>query len=77
VGSITVERGGKTVASTTPAWRVLETSHPPAFYLPHDAFFAEGVLRETSGLSWCERKGQATYYDLVTDTRVAPKAAWT
>ena len=46
VGSITVERGGKTVASTTPAWRVLETSHPPAVYLPHDAFFAEGVLRD-------------------------------
>ena len=39
-------------------------------------FFAEGVLRETSGSSWCERKGQATYYDLVTTTRVAPKTAW-
>jgi uncharacterized protein (DUF427 family) len=35
-----------------------------------------GVLRETSGASWCEWKGQASYYDLVTDTRVAPKAAW-
>jgi uncharacterized protein (DUF427 family) len=27
VGSITVELGGKTVTSTTRAWRVLETSH--------------------------------------------------
>lgn len=50
---------------------------PPADgYLPRDAFFPEGVLRETSGSSSCEWKGQATYYDLVTDTRVAPKAAW-
>ena len=76
VGSITVELGGKTVASTSRAWRVLETSHPPTYYLPRDAFFAEGVLRETSGSSWCEWKGQASYYDLVTDKRVAPKAAW-
>ena len=75
VGSITVELGGQTIASTTRAWRVLETGHPPTYYLPSDAF-ADGVLRETSGSSWCEWKGQATYYDLVTDTRVAPKAAW-
>ena len=51
VGSITVELGGKTIASTTRAWRVLETSHPPTYYLPSDAFFAEGVLRETAGSS--------------------------
>ena len=76
VGSITVELGGKTIASTTRAWRVLETSHPPTYYLPRDAFFAEGVPRETSGSSWCEWKGQASYYDLVTEKRVAPKAAW-
>ena len=76
VGSITVELGGKTIASTTRAWRVLETSHPPTYYLPRDAFFAEGVLRETTGSSWCEWKGQASYYDLVTEKRVAAKAAW-
>ena len=59
----------------TPAWRVLETSHPPTYYLPRKAF-ADRVLRETSGSSWCEWKGQATYYDLVTTTRVAAQAAW-
>ena len=75
VGSITVELGGKTIASTNHAWRVLETSHPPTYYLPREAF-ADRALRETSGSSWCEWKGQATYYDLVTTTRVAPKAAW-
>jgi len=75
-GSITVELGGHPIASTTQAWRVLETSHPPTYYLPQAAF-TEGVLRPAAGASWCEWKGQASYYDLVTDRRVAPQAAWT
>lgn len=75
-GSITVELGGQTIASTTRAWRVLETSHPPTYYLPREAF-SEGVLRTTSGASWCEWKGQASYYDLLTPARKAPRAAWT
>jgi len=75
-GSITVELGGRTVASTDRGWRVLETSHPPTYYLPCTSF-ADGVLRRTDGKSWCEWKGQASYYDLVTQTRVAPRAAWT
>lgn len=75
-GAITVELGGQTVASTTRAWRVLETSHPPTYYLPRDCF-ADGVLRPTSGASWCEWKGQASYFDLVTDAKRAQAAAWT
>jgi len=75
-GSITIELSGQTIASTTTGWRVLETSHPPTYYLPRAAF-AEGVLRPADGSSWCEWKGQASYCDLVTDKRVAPKAAWT
>ena len=74
-GSITIELGGRTIASTKRAWRVLETSHPPTYYLP-PAAFGYGVLRPARGQSWCEWKGQATYYDLVTDARVAPKAGW-
>lgn len=75
-GSITIELGGQTVAHTERAWRVLETSHPPTYYLPRDAFI-DGALRETAGASWCEWKGQATYYDVVSATRVAGRAAWT
>ena len=76
-GRITVELGGDVIASTREAWRVLETSHPPTYYLPREAF-AEGVLRRASGSSWCEWKGQATYYDLLAggDAVAAPKAAW-
>jgi uncharacterized protein (DUF427 family) len=90
-GSIAVEFAGRTVASTTHAWRVLETSHPPTYYLPADSF-APGVLRPAAGSSWCEWKGQAAYYDVVVEDvvvndevvndevagdRVAPRAAWT
>jgi uncharacterized protein (DUF427 family) len=74
-GRITVELGGEVIASTDRGWRVLETSHPPTYYLPRDAF-AAGVLRDAPGESWCEWKGQARYFDLVCGTTVAPKAAW-
>ncbi|ORW95839.1 hypothetical protein AWB92_08460 [Mycobacterium sp. IEC1808] len=74
-GLITVELGGEVIASTEQAWRVLETSHPPTYYLPREAF-AGATLRAASGSSWCEWKGQATYYDLVTANAAAAKAAW-
>ena len=70
-GSIVIELGGQTIALTTRAWRVLETSHPPTYYLPRDAF-GQDVLRPTAGASWCEWKGQASYFDLVTAAREAP-----
>lgn len=74
-GLITIELGGEVIASTDRGWRVLETSHPPTYYLPRSAF-RDGVLREAPGSSWCEWKGRARYFDLVTDTAVAAKAAW-
>jgi uncharacterized protein (DUF427 family) len=74
-GRITVELGGEVIASTDTGWRVLETSHPPTYYLPRTAFRA-GALRPAPGSSWCEWKGQARYFDLVTRSRVARKAAW-
>ncbi|MBY0386937.1 MAG: DUF427 domain-containing protein [Mycobacterium pseudokansasii] len=74
-GCITVELAGETIAATRHAWRVLETSHPPTYYLPREAF-ADGVLRQAAGTTWCEWKGKATYYDLMSVVRVAPRAAW-
>jgi uncharacterized protein (DUF427 family) len=75
-GSITVDLGGARIASTDRGWRVLETSHPPTYYLPRAAF-AAGALRDATGSSWCEWKGQAAYFDLVSGDTVAPRAAWT
>lgn len=67
---------GTTVAQSAASWRVLETSHPPTYYLPIGDFL-DGVLRRCPGSSWCEWKGQAAYLDLVADGRVARAAAWT
>lgn len=73
---VTVELGGVVIADTTAAWCVLETSHPPTYYLPADSFVA-GALQPTSGSSFCEWKGHASYLDLVGGDAVAQAAAWT
>ncbi len=70
-----IEFGGVTVADTTAGFRVLETSHPPNYYLPPDAF-ADGTLVRTGRSSVCEWKGRAQYYDVVAGGRTAPDAAW-
>ncbi len=72
---VEVTLGGVVVASTRASYRVLETSHPPTYYLPPDAF-ADGALRPAEGSSVCEWKGVAAYYDLVAGTAVAARAAW-
>ena len=74
--TVEVVLGGVVVARTTASLRVLETSHPPTYYLPVDAFL-DGVLRSTPGNTYCEWKGQASYVDLVTDAATAPRAGWT
>ena len=74
--TVEVWLGGERVASTTRSWRVLETSHPPTYYLPADSF-VDGALREVDGSSFCEWKGAASYFDVVSGGAVAPRAAWT
>jgi uncharacterized protein (DUF427 family) len=63
------------IVDTTLAVRVLETSHPPAYYLPMDAFPA-GSLVEASGTSFCEFKGIARYLSLKVGSFVAERALW-
>jgi uncharacterized protein (DUF427 family) len=67
--------GGVVVATSTRSLRVLETSHPPTYYLPQDDF-APGALRAAEGSSWCEFKGTAAYLDVMGGDAVAPRAAW-
>ncbi|MGG5259973.1 DUF427 domain-containing protein [Phycicoccus avicenniae] len=74
--SVEVWLGGVRVAASTRTLRVLETSHPPTYYLPH-ADFAGGALRRTHGSSYCEWKGEALYFDVVGGDVEAAGAAWT
>ncbi len=73
---VEIELGGRLVARSTASYRVLETCHPPTYYVPMEAFEAD-VLRPAAGSSFCEWKGTASYLDLVTGDRIATRAAWT
>ncbi len=58
------------------AYRVLETSHPPTFYLPPSAIQTE-LLHPMTGSSHCEWKGEATYFRLEKGDRRIERVAWT
>jgi uncharacterized protein (DUF427 family) len=73
---IAIELGGAPVVDTRDVVRVLETSHPPVYYLPIAAF-AAGALTPTAGTSFCEFKGAARYFDVRGGGRTASRAAWT
>jgi uncharacterized protein (DUF427 family) len=63
------------IADTDRAYRVLETSHPPVYYIPPSDIKME-YLQLTSQGSFCEWKGQATYYNLQVGDKRANNVAW-
>ena len=72
-----MELGGETVADSTRAYRVLETSHPPGYYVPLEDV-APGVLTPAAGRpTFCEWKGVASYYDVSAGGRTVERGAWT
>ena len=72
---VRVVHAGVVVADTTRAWRVLETSQAPGWYLPPDDVDLD-LVRPTEGSSFCEWKGVASYWDVVVGASVAAGAAW-
>lgn len=72
---IVVRLGGQVIADTTNAVRVLETSHPPVYYLPMEDF-VDGALTPAEGTSMCEFKGRAKYQDVHGGDVTVPRAAW-
>jgi uncharacterized protein (DUF427 family) len=72
---VVVVLGGDVVARSQRTIRVLETSHPPGYYIPIEDW-VPGALSPTAGSSFCEWKGAAVYYDVIGGNRVAPAAAW-
>jgi uncharacterized protein (DUF427 family) len=69
--------GGVTIADSTAAYRVLETSHPPGIYVPRRDF-APGALRPSvASQTVCEWKGLASYLDVYGGDRCERAAAWT
>lgn len=66
---------GVTVADTTRALRVLETSHPPSYYIPA-ADVREDLLVGSTSTSVCEYKGRASYATLRLPGRSIEDVAW-
>jgi uncharacterized protein (DUF427 family) len=67
--------GGQIVADTSRAMRVLETSHPPVYYIPR-ADIREEFLSPGTGRSFCEFKGSAAYWSLRVGEKTSPNAGW-
>ena len=61
---IRIVHAGRTVADTDAALRILETSHPPVYYLPPGAFDPTVLTCSARAQSFCEFKGMADYWDL-------------
>jgi len=72
---IVVALAGRVVADTRRAHRVLETSQPPAYYVdPADVDLT--LLVPSTRATFCEWKGQASYFDVVVGDSVAEAAVW-
>jgi len=72
---IRVEVDGVTIADTKSSVRVLETSHPPVYYLPPDDVRLD-LLEQATTRTFCEFKGVAGYWSLVLGDRTITDLAW-
>ena len=75
IALVRVVFGSVEIARSTGTLRVLETSHPPVYYVPH-ADIVEDVLRPNDRRTFCEFKGVAAYVDLVVGEEASPAAGW-
>jgi uncharacterized protein (DUF427 family) len=66
---------GVAIADTGDAKRVLETSHPPTYYIPPEDVRHE-YLEPAPGQSFCEWKGMARYFTVAVNGRRAERVAW-
>src|SRR3712207_230103 len=66
---------GVIVADSRRAKRVLETSHPPTYYIPPEDVKLEYLVR-ASQQTQCEFKGTAIYYHIRVGDKSASNIAW-
>ena len=72
---IQVVFNGVAIADTQNAKRVLETSHPPVYYIPPSDIKMEYLIR-TPQSSFCEWKGGAGYYTIAVGDKRLENAGW-
>ena len=66
---------GHVVADTRRPIRVLETHHPPVYYIRSEDI-AMQFLVPSPHRSFCEYKGEAHYYSLIVDGEERANVAW-
>ena len=64
-----------TIADTHRARRVLETSHPPVYYIPPEDIKMEHFI-PTSHNTYCEFKGDTSYYTIQVGEKTVLNGAW-
>ncbi|KXK49799.1 MAG: hypothetical protein UZ05_CHB002001746 [Chlorobi bacterium OLB5] len=74
-GHIKIIFNGEVIAETNRAKRVLETSHPPVYYIPPEDV-KEEFLEPANNHSFCEWKGEASYYHLNVKGKQVRYACW-
>jgi uncharacterized protein (DUF427 family) len=72
---IRVVFNGVTIAETYRAIRILETCHPPVYYIPPEDIKRE-YLTLTNRHTFCEFKGAASYYTITVGDQTVQNAAW-
>lgn len=72
---VVIAWNGVEVARTRHAVLVLETAHPPSFYIPW-ADVQRALMQPSKGSSFCEWKGPASYWSLVSGAQTLPAIAW-
>jgi uncharacterized protein (DUF427 family) len=72
---IRIYYNGELIVDSSNTHRVLETSHPPVYYIPLQDIKA-GILQPTRHRTFCEYKGAAHYYTLTVGEKSLPNGAW-
>jgi len=66
---------GITLLDSSRAYRVLETSHPPVYYIPQ-ADIQMQYLTRTARDTFCEFKGVASYWTVSINDKIAEDCGW-
>lgn len=72
---VRVEVDGVIVVDAPQAIRVLETSHPPTYYVAPE-YVDPTCLEAAGGGSFCEWKGVASYFDVIGGGERIVRGAW-
>ena len=72
---IRIVASGIVIVDTCRALRLLETSHPPTYYLPPDDIRMD-LLQASERRTFCEFKGSARYFNLRVNDRLIDNCAW-